>query len=80
MKQHQSQKQDPPRPNAELGQNQGEGNVEAGRNYDEKTRDFVESGQVDDAARRAPPESSKDADEMRRAEEEGRSRAKDRER
>jgi len=57
--------------------NQGEGNKEADRHYRDKTRDFVESGRVDDAARRASPQSSQEAEEMRRAEEEGRSRAKE---
>jgi hypothetical protein len=77
MKQQQSQKKDPPRPNAELGENQGEGNVEAGRHYNEKTRDFVESGEVDDAARRATPQSSQESEDLRRAEEQGRSHAKE---
>jgi hypothetical protein len=57
--------------------NQGEGNKEADRHYREKTRDFVESGRVDDAARKARPESSQEADDLRRAEEEGRSRARE---
>jgi hypothetical protein len=57
--------------------NQGEGNREADRHYREKTRDFVESGRVDEAARRARPESSQEAEELRRAEDEGRGRAKE---
>jgi hypothetical protein len=57
--------------------NQGEGNREADRNYREATRDFVESGKVDDAARKANPQSAEEADEMRRAEREGRSHAKE---
>ena len=57
--------------------NQGEGNKEADRHYREQTRDFVESGRVDDAARRSAPTSSEEAEEMRRAEEEGRSRARE---
>ena len=57
--------------------NQGEGNKEADRHYREKTRDFVESGRVDDAARRSAPTSAEEAEELRRAEEEGRSRARE---
>lgn len=57
--------------------NQGEGNREADRHYREATRDFVESGRVEDAARRAKPESSDEADELRRADEAGRARAKE---
>ena len=53
---------------------QGEGNYDAARRYDKAQRDFVESGQVDDAARKAKP---KNAEELRRAEQEGKSRAKD---
>lgn len=56
---------------------QGEGNREADRRYREKTRDFVESGQVDEAARKAAPQSQQEAEALRRAEEEGRSRAKE---
>jgi hypothetical protein len=57
--------------------NQGEGNKEADRHYREKTRDFVESGRVDEAARRSAPTSAEEAEELRRAEEEGRSHAKE---
>jgi hypothetical protein len=75
-KQPPSQRKDPPLADAELGENQGEGNVEADRHYDEKAREFVRSGRVDEAARRSKPESSQEADEIRQAEEEGRARAK----
>ncbi len=57
--------------------NQGEGNVDAARNYNRATRDFVESGQVDDAARKADPRSSAEAGDLERAEREGRARARD---
>lgn len=36
-----------------MAKNQGEGDREAARHYDEKTRRFVESGRVDEAAERA---------------------------
>ncbi len=55
---------------------QGEGNYEATRRYDKSAREFVESGSVDDAAAAAPPETAEEAEEMKRAEEIGRSHSK----
>lgn len=57
-------------------QPQGEGNYEAGRRYDEKAREFAKSGKVDQAARDAAPKDAAEAEELRRAEAEGRSHAK----
>lgn len=56
---------------------QGEGNYEAAKEYDEAQRKFVKSGKVDEAARNAKPKSKAEAEEMQRAEEAGRSRAKE---
>jgi len=56
---------------------QGEGDYEAARRFDQAERRFVESGKVDEAARRAPPRNAKEADELDSAEETGRSHAKD---
>lgn len=70
-------KQQPPLADEQLGQNQGEGNVEAGRHYNRDTREFVQSGQVERAARDAAPESQQESEALRRAEEAGRSRAKE---
>ena len=56
---------------------QGEGNYEAAREYNKAQRKFVSSGKVDAAARKAKPKSEAEAQEMRRAEEAGRSRAKE---
>jgi hypothetical protein len=53
---------------------QGEGDRKADRNYRERTRKFVESGRVDEAAEKARDQ---DPDEARKAEEEGRRRAKE---
>ncbi len=58
-------------------QNPGEGNREADREYRKDTRDFVESGQVDDRAREAEPASDDEAAELREAERAGRARAKE---
>ena len=55
---------------------QGEGDYDAARRYDKAAREFAESGQVDEAAREARPDSAEQAEELRRAEREGQSHAK----
>ena len=55
----------------------GEGNYEATRDYNERTKDFIESGKVDEAAQKAKPKSQQEAREMEKAEQEGKSHAKD---
>jgi hypothetical protein len=60
----------------EAPKNQGEGNREAGRRYNEDQHRFVESGKVPQAARDAAPDSAAEAAELRRAEQAGRSHAK----
>ena len=55
----------------------GEGNYEATRDYNERTKRFIESGQVEEAAENAAPRDAGEADEMRDAEEIGKSRAKE---
>jgi hypothetical protein len=65
-----------PQPQADLSQVQGEGDYEAGRHYDEKTREFVKSGKVDEAARSAHPKSPREQQDMQKAEEIGKSRSK----
>lgn len=55
---------------------QGEGDYEAGRRYDKSARDFAQSGQVDDAARKAAPRSPEETEQMKQAEREGASHAK----
>ena len=54
----------------------GEGNYEATRDYNERTKDFIESGKVDEAAARSKPKNEKEAREMREAEEAGKSHSK----
>jgi hypothetical protein len=66
-----SKPQDPKSPDI-----QGEGNYEATRRYDKATTDFVQSGKVDQAARDARPKSEAEAEEMKKAEQEGKSHAK----
>jgi len=55
---------------------QGEGDYESNRRYTESVQDFVESGKVDAAARDASPTTQREAQDMRRAEQEGASHAK----
>ena len=52
----------------------GEGNREADQRYREKTQDFVKSGKVDDAAKKAREQDPKEA---KQAEEKGKARAKE---
>ncbi len=46
----------------------GEGNYEATRQYNRATKEFVESGRVEEAARDAAPRSPEEARAMREAE------------
>ena len=55
---------------------QGEGDYQAGRRYDKAQSDFAKSGKVEKGARDAQPANAEEAEEMRRAEREGRSHAK----
>lgn len=55
----------------------GEGNYEASRQYNDATKKFVESGKVDEAARKAAPTSAREATEMKEAEAKGRAPAKE---
>ena len=55
----------------------GEGNYKATRDYNERTKRFVESGQVDKAAHDAEPHDAQEAAEMQQAEDVGRSHAKE---
>ncbi len=56
--------------------NQGEGNVEAARRYNDDQKRFVDSGAVIDAAKRAEPATDAEADELLAAEQKGRMKAK----
>lgn len=57
--------------------NQGEGDREAARHYREKTEAFVESGQVDEAAKKAATMSEQERMEAEAAEKAGTERAKE---
>lgn len=55
---------------------QGEGDYDAARRYDKSAREFAQSGRVGPAAGKAAPEDEQEANELKRAEEVGKSRAK----
>ncbi len=59
---------------AQHDKNQGEGDRESARRFNRNARDFVESGKVEDAARRA---GESDKEEGEQAEKVGRERAKE---
>ena len=54
----------------------GEGNYKATEDYNKRTKDFIESGKVDEAAQKAKPKNQQEAREMEKAEQEGKSHAK----
>ena len=54
--------------------NQGEGDREAAERYSESTKNFIDSGRVKEAAKKARQQ---DPAEAKRAEEEGKKRAKE---
>ena len=56
---------------------QGEGNYDAARRYDQAQKRFVESGKVEQAAKDSAPRNEAEAEALRRAEDEGKSHAKD---
>lgn len=57
---------------------QGEGDYASARKYNQAARAFAGSGQVEEAARNAAPRTPQEQAEMRKAEAEGRSHAKER--
>jgi len=59
-----------------MGKIQGEGDYESAKKFDDDEAAFVKSGSVDRAARDAEPKSQAEADEMKKAEEIGKSRSK----
>ena len=65
-----------PADKAKSGTVQGEGDYVAGRRFDKAEREFVKSGKVDDAARKAQPEDPAKAAEMDEAERVGKSHSK----
>ncbi|MDQ3214664.1 MAG: hypothetical protein M3P99_01080 [Pseudomonadota bacterium] len=56
---------------------QGEGDYKAARRYNESTREFIKDNDVTEAARDAEPETAAEEQQLERAEQAGRERAKD---
>ena len=56
---------------------QGEGDYKAARRYNDATREFVKDEDVAEAARDAEPQSAGEEQQLERAEQAGRQRAKD---
>jgi len=56
---------------------EGEGSYSGSKDYNERTKKFVESGKVQQAANDAKPESEQEAREMQEAERTGKQHAKD---
>ena len=55
---------------------EGEGSYTGSKDYNERTKKFVESGKVEQAARNAKPKSEQEAHEMQKAERIGKRHAK----
>ena len=55
---------------------EGEGSYTGSKDYNERTKKFVDSGKVDQAANEAQPRSEQEAHEMQKAERLGKQRAK----
>jgi hypothetical protein len=56
---------------------QGEGDYESARKFDKDEADFVKSADVSDLARKAAPKNKQEAEELKKAEEMGRSHSAD---
>lgn len=76
--QQSSRPQDAAKGTGQAGQDNvhGEGNYAASRQYNDATREFAQSGRVDEAARNAAPRSDAEAKDMQAAEAEGKRHAK----
>ena len=55
---------------------EGEGSYSGTKDYNERTRKFMDQGKVDEAARRAEPQSEEERQAMQKAERVGKQRAK----
>ena len=55
---------------------EGEGSYSATKDYNQRTKKFIDSGKVELAAEDAKPDSEQEAEEMRKAERTGKQKAK----
>ena len=65
------------RKHEDKNQVEGEGSYTGSKDYNERTKKFVDSGKVDEAARNAEPRSEEEKHAMQKAERVGREKAKD---
>ena len=56
---------------------EGEGSYSGSKDYNERTKKFIEAGKVEQAASEAKPKSEQEAHEMQKAERLGKQRAKE---
>ena len=54
----------------------GEGNYQATRDYNERTKDYLQSADVEKDAKQAAPRNEREAREMQKAEQQGKQHAK----
>jgi hypothetical protein len=64
------------RKDKDKNQVEGEGSYKGSKDYNERTKKFVESGKVDQAARDAEPKTEEEKHAMQKAERIGKSKAK----
>ena len=55
---------------------EGEGSYSGTKDYNQRTKKFIDSGKVDEAADEAAPKTEQEADEMQKAEGIGKQKAK----
>jgi hypothetical protein len=55
---------------------EGEGSYSGTKDYNQRTKKFIDSGKVDEAARDAEPKSEQEKQEIEKAERDGKQRAK----
>jgi len=60
----------------ERGKVEGEGSYSGTKDYNQRTKKFIDAGKVDEAAREAEPASEREKHEMQKAERLGKQRAK----
>ena len=56
---------------------EGEGSYTGSKDYNQRTKKFVDAGKVDEAARKAEPETEEERQAMQKAERLGKQRAKE---
>jgi hypothetical protein len=54
----------------------GEGNYQATRDYNERTKDYLQSADVESDAKKAAPNDEREARDMKKAEQQGKQHAK----